>query len=387
MRELNMTAPGKFRWVERPKPTLVHDDDVIVRPYIVGRCDGDQIPTSAALLRVVRYAQKARLLDPILREGFGPKPYAEPCAIGHECVAEVVEAGPGVTEVAVGDKVVVPYQVSCGQCEMCGRGKTGLCSTTRREDTGNTRLLSWYGHGAATGPYGGMASDFLRVPYANHMLIRIPDGLDPLRVAAASDNLSEAWRCTVPHLRTRPGAKVLVVAGLLPAVGLYAAGIAAAEGAEVDYLDSNPRRLGIAESLGAVARKRSKLIRFPKPHSLYDHSLYDHSLYDIVVDASNLQTGLLHAVRSAAPGGACVIPSYHLAAYTGVPMMHLTFNDLNLHVGMSHPATSLPEVLEWVKNNDFPAEKVTTALVDWDDAPERYAGRTTKLVLHRPPLT
>jgi len=68
-------------------------------------------------------------------------------------------------------------------------------------------------------------------------------------------------------------------------------------------------------------------------------------------------------------------------------MMHLTFNDLNLHVGMSHPATSLPEVLEWVKNNNFPAEKVTTALVDWDDAPERYAGRTTKLVLHRPPLT
>ena len=376
MRELNLTSPGKFRWIERPEPQLTGDEDAIVRPFIVGRCDGDQIPISAPLLRAVRVAQRARLLDPIVFDAFGPTPYAQPCAIAHECVAEVVSVGSAVSKVEVGDKVVVPYQVSCGRCDACQRGMTGKCTTTRGESPEGGRVLSWYGHGPVTGPYGGMASDSLRVPYADHMLAGLPHGLDPLRVAAASDNLSEAWRVTVPHLRERPGARVLVVGGLARAVGLYAAGIAAAHGADVDYLDSNPRRLAIAGSLGATPKTRSHLALFPKPDALYD----------LVVDASNLPAGIVHAVRSTAPGGACVTPSYHLAARTGLPLMHLTFTDINLYVGMSHPATTLPELLAWVDDNDFPAEKVTTALIDWDDAPTGYARRATKLVMHRPPL-
>ncbi|GAB16536.1 putative dehydrogenase [Gordonia effusa NBRC 100432] len=376
MRELNMVRPGKFRWLERPEPQLVEAGDAIVRPFIVGRCDGDQIATSAALLRVVRAAQRARLLDPILLNAFGHTPYRQPCAIGHECVAEIVEVGSAVTDLTVGDKVVVPYQVSCGLCDNCQRGLTGKCTTTRSQPDGSERVLSWYGHGHATGPFGGMASDLVRVPYAEHMLIRVPDRVDPLRIAAASDNLSEAWRVTVPHLRHRPGARVLVVGGLERAVGLYAAGISATHGARVDYCDSSTQRLQIAESLGAVPIPRPSLLRFPKPSQHYD----------IVVDASNLQPGIVYATRSVAPGGVCVVPSYHLAIRTGLPMMQLTFNDVDLHVGMSHPASTLTDVLAWVADNDFPAEKVTTKVADWEDAPTAYGTRTTKLVLYRSPL-
>ncbi|GAA1463504.1 zinc-dependent alcohol dehydrogenase [Williamsia maris] len=376
MRELNMVSPGKFQWLDRPPPTLVSDTDAIVRPFIVGRCDGDQMPTSRTLLRALRFAQKARLLDPILREGFGPKPYTEPCAIGHECVAEVTAIGTGVTEAAVGDLVVVPYPVSCGQCDTCQRGLTSKCTTTRTDESGRQRTVSWYGHGPATGPYGGMASDLFRVPYANHMLTAVPDGLDPMRIAAASDNLSEAWRATVPHLRQRPGARVLVVGGLARAVGLYAAGIAVTHGSQVDYLDSDPERLLIAKSLGANAIKRPHLVTFPRPRPLYD----------VVVDASNLPAGIVHAIRATAPGGACVTPSYHFGLRTGLPMMYMTLNDINLYVGLNHPAHSLPEVLAWVNRHDFPAEKVTTHVASWDDAPSAYATRTTKLVLYRPPL-
>ncbi|WP_234795647.1 alcohol dehydrogenase catalytic domain-containing protein [Mycobacteroides chelonae] len=87
----------------------------------------------------MRLGQKGGLLDPVLREAFGPRPYPEPCAIGHECVAEVVEVGPAITSVAVGDKVVVPYPVSCGQCDACRRGLTGRCATTRRDVLGQVR--------------------------------------------------------------------------------------------------------------------------------------------------------------------------------------------------------------------------------------------------------
>lgn len=75
------------------------------------------------------------------------------------------------------------------------------------------RTLAAYGFGASCGPYGGMVSDLLRVPFADHMLVPLPAGLDPLRVAAASDNLADAWRAVVPHLSERPGARVLVVGG------------------------------------------------------------------------------------------------------------------------------------------------------------------------------
>jgi alcohol dehydrogenase len=67
-------------------------------------------------------------------------------------------------------------------------------------------------------------------------------------------------------------------------------------------------------------------------------------------------------------------------------MMHLVLNDINLVVGMNHPGTNLPDVLGWVHENDFPAEKVTTEVVDWEDAPKGYGKRTTKLILHRSPL-
>ncbi|RDI68352.1 alcohol dehydrogenase catalytic domain-containing protein [Nocardia pseudobrasiliensis] len=376
MRELNLLAPGTLRWLDRPEPKLLRDDDAIVRPFVASRCDSEWTAASS-LLRVLRFCSRARLLDPVFRDAFGAPAFAGPCAVGHECVAEVVEVGPAVAAVGVGDKVVVPFTVSCGDCDYCRRGLTAKCVTARR-DSGQERPLAWYGHGSPTGPYGGMVSDFFRVPYANHMLARLPHGLEPLRVAAASDNLTDGFRCVVPHLRHRPNARVLVVGGLARSVGLYAAGIAAACGAQVDYLDSSPERLAVAEALGAHPKERPGLLRFPRPSESYE----------VVVDASNVPAGVPFSIRSTAPGGICEVPSYHMAAYTAVPLMHMTLTDITLHVGLSHPGAILPEVLAWVHDNDFAAEKVAPEVSDFDDAPKAYGTkRVTKPVLYRAPLT
>ena len=67
--------------------------------------------------------------------------------------------------------------------------------------------------------------------------------------------------------------------------------------------------------------------------------------------------------------------------------MHMYANDITLHLGISHPRAVLPELLAWVHENEFPAELVTTQLAAFDDAPSAYGARTTKLVLHRSPLS
>src|SRR4051812_5385003 len=307
---------------------------------------------------------KAGVIDSAVGHICGAVPFAGPFAIGHECIAEVVDFGDDVRGVAVGDRVVVPWSISCGGCEPCRRGLTSKCATTTRDLT-----LAAYGFGRACGPYGGMVSDLLRVPFAGHMLVPLPVGLDPLRVAAASDNLADAWRTVVPHLRAHPGARVLVLGGGAQSIGLYAAGLAVAHGAEaVDYLDASTRRRAIAEKLGASAGERPR-----RPDALYD----------IVVEASSSAKGVRFGLRSTAPGGVCTAVGCYVAANTGVPLMHMYATDITLRLGVSHPRAVLPELLAWVHEHDFPAERVTTTVANFDDAPTAYAKHTTKLVLHR----
>ena len=375
MRELNLIATGRLEWIDRPDPVLKDSGDAIVRPIVVGRCDGDTLPIHRHVSRAMQTGLKAGLIDPAVAHICGPLPFAGPFAIGHECVGEVLQVGSAVTRVAVGDRVVVPWSISCGACERCRRGLTSKCLTTRRGPTGE-RVLAAYGFGSASGSYGGMVSDLIHVPFADHMLVPIPDGLDPLRVAAASDNLADAWRAVVPHLRARPGARVLVVGGGAQSIGLYAAGLAVAHGArDVDYVDVSRRRIEIADSLGATTHRRTRRSKTPS------------GTYDIVVEASSSTTGIRYAIRATAPGGICTAVGYYIATNTGIPLMHMYANDITLHLGVSHPRAVLPELLTWIHANQFPAELVTTQLASFDDAPSAYRARTTKLVLHRPPLT
>lgn len=375
MRELNLMSPRKLKWLERPEPTLLNDDDAIVRPFVVGRCDADWLPIGQHVTRAMQAGLLTGLLDPGIESACGPKPFAGPFPIGHECVAEVVDVGSAVTAVAVGDKVVVPGSISCGHCSLCRRGLTGKCSTVARA-SGREQTVTLYGFGRGTEQYGGMASDFFRVPHANHMLVRVPDGLDPLRAFSAGDNLGGGWQYTVPHLRERPNATVLVVGGEAPSTGLYAAGVAAAHGAKVDYLDSSDRRLEIAESLGARAHERPHRIRFPKPVDSYD----------IVVEASSTPAGVRYAIHSTAPGGVCTAAGFYLTAKTGIPLNHMYLNDITLRSSLIQARPHMSELLGWVRDNDFPAEKVITKIEDFDDAPEVYGKPATKLVLCRPPL-
>jgi threonine dehydrogenase-like Zn-dependent dehydrogenase len=368
VRELQLIRAGRLAWRERDRPPLEEPGDAIVRPFIAGRCDGDTLPIHRPVSRALQAGMAVGLVDPVVGCICGKVPFKGPFAIGHECVAEVVAVGAEVHQVRAGQRVVVPWAVSCGSCPPCLRGLTSKCATTTHG------TLAAFGLGPASGPWGGMVADEIRVPFADHMLVPVPAGVPPERVAAASDNLADAWRSTAPPLAEREGGSVLVLGGGAKSIGLYAAGLAVVHGAGVvDYRDDNPGRRRIAESFGARTGSR-RPIRQSRG-------------YDVVVEATSRASGLRDAVRALAPGGVCTAVGYYLAFGTRVPLMRMYATDATLRLGVSHARAVLPRLLEFVHRSGFPAERVTTLTADWADAPSAYAAKTTKLVLQREPLT
>jgi threonine dehydrogenase-like Zn-dependent dehydrogenase len=366
MRELQLIRAGRLAWADRPEPQLTDPGDAIVRPFIAGRCDGDTVPIHRPVSRAMQVAIKLGAIDPVVGCICGRVPFKGPFAIGHECVAEVTAVGADVRDLQVGDRVVVPWAVSCGTCGPCRRGLTSKCATTTQS------TLAAYGFGPASGPWGGMIADAFRVPHADHMLVTVPAGLPAQRIASASDNLADAWRTVAPPLSARPGGSVLIIGGGAKSIGLYAAGLAVAHGAAVaDYLDDDPARRQIAESFGAQT---------------YARGSGPARSYDIVVEGSSRAAGVRDGLRALAPGGVCTAVGYYLATGTRVPLMRMYANDATLRLGVSHARAILPDLLAFVARSGFEAERVTTLDAGWDEAPHAYAAKTTKVVLHRDPL-
>ncbi|PWV44594.1 zinc-binding dehydrogenase [Nocardiopsis sp. L17-MgMaSL7] len=370
VRELLFRRSGVLEWGERPAPTLEEGTDAIVRPILAGRCDGDTLPIHRPVSRAMQAGMALGAIDPVVGSICGRVPFQGPFGIGHECVAEVLETGSDVRGVRPGDRVVVPWSVSCGTCERCRRGLTSKCATTARS------TLAAYGFGPASGEWGGMVADAFRVPFADHMLVPVPDGVPSARVAAASDNLADAWRTVAGPLAERPGGTVLVLGGGAKSIGLYAAGLAVALGAaEVDYFDDDPDRRAIAESFGVRTRPLNDPGTRPRRGG-----------YDVTVEATSKSRGLQRAVRALAPGGVCTAVGYYVAPTTRVPLMQMYANDSTLRLGVSHPRAVLEELLGFVARTGFEAERVTTLTADWEQAPHAYAQRATKVVLRREPL-
>lgn len=378
MKQLTYIKKNTLEWWDVKEPALQAPSDAIVRPFVAARCDGDKVFLFNDVTKLMRIGVALHYLDPVTIDVLGKNPYKGPIPVGHECIAEVVSCGDEVTGFKPGDKVIVPWAISCGSCFLCKSGLTSKCS-----GAGDT-YLSAYGFGQSMGPWGGMVSDRVRVPFADNMLVRVPDGVDPVSLASASDNIPDGWRTVAPFLKKRPDAPVLIVGGAAESIGLYAAAIAVALGSpKVDYMDYVVARLGIAESLGAnpiqiPKQQRAAWYRRNAPRRNGD--------YPITVDASADREGIKFAIRSLAPGGTCTSVGYYFQNGTSLPLLQMYANSSTFHTGISNPKADLPGVLELIKSKKFQPEKITTVLSGWDDAPEAFLERTTKVVVHRPTL-
>jgi alcohol dehydrogenase len=372
IRVLTFVKKGRLEWREVPAPRLLAGSDAIVRPIVASRCDGDAVFLFHDFSTALAAGAALHVIDPGVTS-LGARPFRGPFPYGHECIAEVVEVGESVTSVRPGDVVIVPWAICCGACVSCRSGRTSHCD--RRETP-----VAAYGFGDPAGGWGGAVSDLLRVPHADAMLVAVPDGIDPVQMASASDNIPDAFRTVAPHLRAKPGASVLVVGGSARSIGLYAAAIACAMGASrVDYLDTDATRLAIAAKVGANP------IHCPGSASWFKRGApATGGGYDISVDASNHERGLDYAVRALASGGVCTSVGFYFRRGTPLPLWRMYLEGTSFRTGLSNPRADLPGVLALVLEGRFHPEMVTTRVADWGSAAEAFLDRdATKVVVVR----
>lgn len=337
MRQLTYIETGKLEWRDVPEPAIEGPGEAIVAPVAVAACD----------------------LDPVMIRGI--LPLEGPFAFGHEAVARVVEVGDGVTVAKPGDLVVVPFQITCGECAPCRRGHTASCNGIRPR-------MAMYGMAPLAGgrDWGGMLSDRVRVPFADPMLVPLPDGIDPVAVASGSDNLPDAWRTVGPPLEAFPDASVLVIGGGAPSIGLYAVAMARALGAEVHYIDRSSDRLALASSLGA------EVLEGPPPKR--------HGRHLVTVDASASVDGLECALRSTAGNGVCTSVGT-FQNEVPLPLFEMYSTNVTFVIGRVNARPAIPKILDLVAKRGLRPEVVTTSVVPFDDAADALLEPFTKLVM------
>jgi len=337
VKALIFVAPGRVEVREVPAPRIEGAAQALVRPISVARCDLD--------LSFVR----------------GTAPAAGPFALGHECIADVVEVGDGVRTVRPGDRVVVPFQISCGACRRCARGQTGSCEAVPR--------MAAFGLAGLSGvELGGALSDLLRVPYADAMLVPLPARLDPVAAAALGDNAVDGFRTVNEALAREPGASVLVAGGGAVSIGLYAVAAARALGAgEVVYVDASSRNGAIAARLGArvVAEAPAAGLRAGR--------------FPITVDATSRPDGLRFCLASTDAGGTCTSVGVYFADVP-MPLLDMYTRGVHFVTGRTDARRDLPAALALA---GFDLAAVVSTVVDWDDAAAAWVEPAPKLVVRR----
>ena len=340
MRALMFRGPMAIAWEEVETPQLMEPRDALVRPIAVARCD----------------------LDPAIALGLYPMP--APFVMGHEMVGEVVAVGEAISNVRLGDKVIVPFQLSCMTCAPCLRGHTNACV--------NVPSGTAFGLGPHGGiDLGGALAELVRVPWADVMLIPLPEGMDPVAAAGIPDNVSDGYRCVAAPLAERPGAPVLVVGGLAPSVGLYAVMAALALGAErVVYVDDDAARLELAAAAGAeVVNAKDQ----------WD-SLKLAERFPIVVDANVLDPGRNFALRSVEPCGVCTSVSGGASSRSNLPLQSMYLKGVRYEIGRVHACATARPVLDLVSSGALDPARIINKVVPFSEAVEGMLLPVTKVV-------
>ena len=334
MQSLWFVEPGRLEWREVPAPVLKGDTEALVRPVIAGRC-----PFDALILR-------------------GRLPIPPGFAIGHNAVAEVVAIGDAVTRVAVGDLVVVPPDVSCGQCAPCLRGWTAHCTTVPDG--------ACYGV-AVNGQWGGLFDDLVRLPYADAMLHRIPAGVDPLECVSVGDITGATDELARRHVLAGARTRVLVLA---PGVtGLTQAALAIAYGAEhVLYVDPDPGNRALAEQCGAQTAAEP-----PAPSE---------GLFDLTVEASGSTEWFRRGLSLLAGEG--VLES--LGGVTGdisIPAFPMFLQGITVRIARTNSFANTPGALDAIAAARIKPSTFYSPIVKWEELPEAMLEPARMLVATR----
>ena len=222
MRALTWQGKEKVSVETVPDPVISQPTDAIIKVTSTAICGSDLHLYS--------------VLGPYLHQGD---------ILGHEPMGIVEEVGAEVTHIKPGDRVVVPFNISCGSCWMCSRGLFAQCETTQNREQGKGASL--FGYTELYGSVPGGQAEYLRVPQAHFGPITVPDGVPDERFLYLSDILPTAWQAVA--YADVPEEGTLAVFGLGP-VGQLCARIGVHQGRRVIGVDRVPERLELARKFG-----------------------------------------------------------------------------------------------------------------------------------------
>ncbi|WP_234041522.1 alcohol dehydrogenase catalytic domain-containing protein [Erythrobacter aureus] len=328
MRSWVFLEPGKLELREVDTPFIEDENEAIVRPLVMGRCD----------------------LDRLYMRGYLPMGSGEP--IGHEIIGEIVDLGTlAEAGFARGDRVIVSAQISCGSCDMCRTGNSGRCRSVP--------FAASYGMGREGG-YGGGLSDYIKVPFAKAMMVPLPEQLDAGQSIGLADMASDAWRSVGPPLKERPGASVLVLGGLVPVIGIYAAAIAMRSGAAgVLYCDPDPANREAAALYGVDTASAPD-------------SLSNEPAFDVIVDASGNREWLRKAFELVKPAGTItgVAPDFVSGE---LPLMQAYQKGVSFELGRPNCREGIPPAISTHLHCGFDPSLVGPRLFSFEEAGEAWA--------------
>jgi threonine dehydrogenase-like Zn-dependent dehydrogenase len=377
MRALTWHGRRDVRVEDVPDPVIEQPTDAIIRVTSSAICGSD--------------LHLYEVLGPFLARGD---------VLGHEPMGIVEEVGSAVSHVKPGDRVVIPFNISCGSCWMCSRGLFAQCETTQNRATGKGASL--FGYTELYGSVPGGQAEFLRVPQAHFGPIKVPDDHPDERFLFLSDILPTAWQAVA--FADLPADGTLAVLGLGP-VGQFAARIGRHLGAaRVIGVDSVPERLEMARRHGIetldtrevdnVAEALIELTAGRGPDGVIDavgmeahdspggkaaHTVVA-ALPDVLANplADKMavdRLGALHtAVKAVRRGGTVSVSGVYGGEVDPMPMMEMFDRGITLRMGQCHVKRWIDDILPAVMDDSDPLGTLdmTTHHLPLDQAAHGY---------------
>lgn len=377
MRAVTWQGKRDVRVENVPDPKLEESTDAIIRVTSSGICGSD--------------LHLYEVLGPFLEPGD---------VLGHEPMGIVEEIGADVTAVAPGDRVVIPFNVSCGTCFMCGQGLQSQCETTQVRDQGSGAAL--FGYTKLYGQIPGGQAEFLRVPFANSLPIRVPDGPPDDRFVYLSDVLPTAWQA-VEYAEIPAGGSVVVLglgpigdmscrvarhrgAGTVIGVDLVPGRLQRASARGVQVLDLREYEPNLAEAIwdltggrgpdavidavGMEAHGSPKARLAQQIAGLLPDALTEKVMQRAGVDQLHALYLAIDIVRR---GGTISLSGVYGGMADPMPMLTLFDKQIQIRMGQANVWRWVPEILPLLADGDpFDTEGFATHHVPLDQATQAY---------------
>ena len=325
MRTVVVDGPRSIRVDTRPDPALPGRDGAIVEVAAAGICGSD------------------------LHFYEGDFPIAEPISLGHEATGTVVETGPDVRSVKIGDQVMVSSVVGCGACPGCATRDPVMCYSG----------MQIFGGGVLAGAQ----ADLLAVPAADFQLLKIPDGITTEQALLLTDNLATGWAAA--QRAEFPFGGTVAVFGL-GAVGLCALRSAFFQGAATVFaVDKVDGRLQRAAQWGATP------VKAPAVEAIL--AATGGRGADAVIDAVATDASLTDALNAVRPGGTVSVVGVHDLQPFPLPALGCLIRSITLRMTTAPVQRTWPELIPLLQTGRLDVDGIFTTTLPLDEAAKGYA--------------